>query len=79
MDGSRPAPPGWLLESAVDQPLGHQCVEVEAGRVGVDAEPFGEFSDTQRILGDSQCFEYRGPAWALAVVLVRSGHGGQLA
>jgi hypothetical protein len=55
--GARAAPSGRLLESAVDQSLRHERVEVEADRVGVDPEPFGELSDTQRSVGASQGLE----------------------
>jgi hypothetical protein len=76
MDGSGPASPGRLLESAVDQTLSHQRIEVEADCVGMDPDPFGEFSDAEWVVGGSQCFEYGGAARLLGVVGVSSGHDG---
>ena len=78
VDGSGPASAGRLLESAVDQTLRHQGVEVEADRVGVDPELLGEFSDTERIIGGSQGFEHCGAARLLGVIGVSSGHDGKL-
>jgi hypothetical protein len=79
VDGARPATAGGFLEAAVDEALAHERIEVEADRVGVDAESFGELGDPQRSIGGSQGFEYRSAVRLRTVVLDACGHGDQLA
>lgn len=74
VDGARTSRSGGFLPLPLHRSLGHQCVQVEAGRVGMYPDPLGDLGDAQWSAGIAQRVEQRTAARGFPIVLGLTSH-----